>query len=70
MIGCQTFIFVAMFEYGFVLFVAKFIFYEENAPRRLQELIRKIDGLCLILMPSLFLIFNIVFWVRISYLDT
>ena len=70
MIGCQSFIFVAMFEYGFVLFLAKFIFLEDIAPRNLQEWIRKIDGLCLILMPILFLIFNIVFWLKVSHLDT
>ena len=69
MIGCQSFVFVAMLEYGFVLFLAKFINTEDLVSRKLQVFIRKIDGWFLILMPCFFVIFNSVFWMKVSYLD-
>ena len=76
LIGCQSFIFIAMAEYGYILFTMKFktdnvitdYLQEKVSTLELTQKIRKLDAFFVILMPVLFLIFNIVFWTRISYL--
>ena len=69
MIGCQSMIFIAMLEYGYILYQVKFknkISKNNMEGLDLIEIkINALDGYFLILMPFLFIIFNVIFWTRV-----
>ena len=69
MIGCQSMIFIAMLEYGYILYQVKFknkISKNNMEGLDLIEIkINALDGYFFILMPFLFIIFNVIFWTRV-----
>ena len=75
MVGCQVIIFIALFEYGFLLYRIKFHIDKPNVvkqgPSRMPsgntrneeiQQLKKLDWYFLIVVPIIFLIFNLVFW--------
>jgi hypothetical protein len=81
MLGCQTAIFIAMAEYGFILYWTKFKrpkkvaqegqvgqFYGISSDL-INENVKSLDGWFLIIMPFLFVLFNIYFWIKVTYLS-
>ena len=74
MIDCQILIFTAILKYGYVLFLVKFRTRmvedrTEISNPKLHEKIRKLDGAFMVLMPLCFLLFNMIFWIQVSYLN-
>ena len=70
MLGCQTFIFIAMAEYGCILFLQKFkLRINDNDNYEFVLKMRSLDAWFLLLTPFLFLLFCVIFWIRISYLN-
>ena len=74
MIGCQILIITDMLEYGYVLFLVKFHTRmvedrTEISNQKKKKKIRKLDGAFMVLMPLCFLLFNMIFWIQVSYLN-
>ena len=84
LVCCIFFIFIALIEYGIVLFILtkerklrerdigsqklksqawpNQKEYNIFKPRNFSDLVDKVDNICLVILPVLFLIFNTIYW--------
>ena len=77
MIGCQFSVFMAMAEYAVILYMMKRIHDGECEKRQKtqlkekcckQQMYKSWDNYCMVILPILFVIFNLTFWVYVTKL--
>ena len=63
MISCLIFAYVALIEYGFILFYKQITrSFDTLPPEYIKNALKKVDLVCMLTSMLSFLVFNIVFW--------